>query len=125
MGENPKENVRATQGQDRKNELVDWDGKIMPPPVDWETDRGTFDNSFVPKYIREDWEPKVPRGPLAAVETMAKEFQLAVPVGFDTPFIAVPEHPLTLPGKFTSLCFKYQPFSSFECSSSGCLSSFG
>jgi hypothetical protein len=125
VGENPKENVRATQGQDRKNELVDWDGKIMPPPVDWETDRGTFDNSFVPKYIREDWEPKVPRGPLAAVETMAKEFQLAVPVGFDTPFIAVPEHPLTLPGKFTSLCFKYQPFSSFECSSSGCLSSFG
>lgn len=77
---------------------------MMPPPVDWETDRVAFDNSFMPKYIREDWEPKLPRGPTAAIDTGAEEFQLAVPV-VDTTFVVPPEQPLTIPGKFSSLYF--------------------
>jgi hypothetical protein len=100
VGERVKENVRASQGQDPKNEFLDWDGKTWrPAPVDWESDRGAFDNSFMPKYIQQDWEPSVPHGPSVAVDTMDPKFELAVCVGANG-FEAPIDHPMTVPGKF-------------------------
>jgi hypothetical protein len=97
---NTKENIRASQGEDAKQQLLDWDGKSwLPPPVDWEGDRKAFDNSFMDKYILEDWEPEVPRGPSAAIDTSDEKFGLGVPIknlGFASPI----EHYLTLPGKY-------------------------
>lgn len=102
--EKAKEDVRASQGQDPKNEFLDWDGKTWrPAPVDWETDRAAFDNSFMPKYIRQDWEPSVPRGPSVAVDIRDPKFELAVWVGekgFESPI----DHPMTMPGKFHIPC---------------------
>ncbi|KAM3070314.1 hypothetical protein ACMFMG_010146 [Clarireedia jacksonii] len=47
-----REGVRATQTQDAKIGLVDWDGESwMPPPI-WE-ERGEFDNGFISAYINE------------------------------------------------------------------------
>jgi hypothetical protein len=71
---------------------------MLPAPLDWETDRASFDNSFMKGYIKGDWEPKVPRGPSVAIETKAKEYQVGVPVGFETPFVSALEQPLTIPG---------------------------
>ncbi|RDW83217.1 hypothetical protein BP5796_04708 [Coleophoma crateriformis] len=49
-----RENIRARQGIDARELFLDWDGKTwMPPPVDWENDRGTFDDSFIPEYCKE------------------------------------------------------------------------
>lgn len=98
--ENAKENVRASQGLDPKDEFLDWDGKSWrPPPCDWENDRSAFDNSFMGKYIRQDWVPSVPSGSDVEVDTKDPKFELAVSVGengFETPI----EHPMTIPGKF-------------------------
>lgn len=100
--ERVKENVRATQGKDAKDELLDWGGKSwLPPPIEWEDDRPGFDNGFMDRYVREDWEPMVPRGPSVAIDTKDPKFELAVPVGthgFDAPI----DHPLTIPGKYIS-----------------------
>lgn len=50
----PRENIRAKQGTDARELFLDWDGKTwMPPPIDWENDRGTFDSSFIPAYCQE------------------------------------------------------------------------
>ncbi len=99
IGDRAKENVRASQGQDPSKEFLDWDGKSWrPPPVDWETDRGTFDNSFMPKYIMQDWVPSVPRGSEVEINTKDPKFELALSVaerGFQAPI----EHPMTIPGK--------------------------
>lgn len=58
----PRQIVRATEGNDATNELLDWDGKRWAPiPADWENDRTSFNDAFVPNYIRE-WEQTVPAG---------------------------------------------------------------
>ncbi|CAL3965106.1 unnamed protein product [Diplocarpon coronariae] len=54
------QDFRATRGNDPAP-LVDWDGRWAAGPCDWESERGTFDNSFVPDFIR-DWQRELPRG---------------------------------------------------------------
>lgn len=58
----PRQHVRATEGNDVTNELLDWDGKRWAPvPASWEYDRAAFDGGFLPNYIRE-WVQTVPAG---------------------------------------------------------------
>ncbi|PBP28862.1 hypothetical protein BUE80_DR000083, partial [Diplocarpon rosae] len=54
------QDFRATRGNDPAP-LVDWDGKWAAGPCDWESERGTFDDSFVPDFIK-DWQRELPRG---------------------------------------------------------------
>jgi hypothetical protein len=75
-GKKKKENVRATQGIPATEELLDFQNKWMPPPCNWEVDRPIFDNSFLPKYIREDWAPGIPCGPSVTVDISAEGFRL-------------------------------------------------
>lgn len=56
-----KENVRGAQGKSVAEELLDWDKRWLPPPCVWE-DRGGFDTSFIPEYIRDDWLPNLTPG---------------------------------------------------------------
>jgi hypothetical protein len=56
-----KENVRGAQGKGAAEELLDWDKSWLPPPCVWE-DRGAFDTSFIPDYIRKDWQPNLAAG---------------------------------------------------------------
>lgn len=56
-----KENVRGIQGKDAAEELLNWDKTWLPPPCIWE-DRGNFDTSFIPEYIRNDWLPSLAPG---------------------------------------------------------------
>jgi len=56
-----KENIRGTQGKDPALELLDWDNRWAPPPIEWE-DRTSFDSAYIPDYIRQDWQPTLPSG---------------------------------------------------------------
>ena len=105
--EKAKQNVRASQGQDPKKELLDWDGKTWrPAPCDWENDRCTFDNSFMAQYIQQDWVPSVPSGSDVEIDTKDPKFELAVCVG-EKGFEAPIEHPMTIPGKSQFLSYSF------------------
>jgi hypothetical protein len=97
----PKENVRATQAADPTVQLLDWDGKNWAPaPCDWEYDRGKFDDSFIPDYIKE-WSPALPCGPSVEVDMTESGFTFGThPVDNDTLIDPIP-HPECLPGKST------------------------
>ncbi|KAG9236644.1 hypothetical protein BJ875DRAFT_455799 [Amylocarpus encephaloides] len=71
----PKEGVRAQQGVPATQELLDWDGTMVPPPCDWENDRTKFDtSSFTNDYVME-WNAVVrSNGPTPRVDTSDPEF---------------------------------------------------
>ena len=49
-------------------------------------------------YIRQEWEPSVPRGPAAGIDTEDPKFDLAIWLGeegFEQPI----DHPMTIPGQ--------------------------
>ena len=73
--EQPREIIRATQGKDATEHLLDWDGSMLPAPCDWETDRGVFDTSFMPKYIKEWQGSGIPCGPSVMVDTNLEGFR--------------------------------------------------
>jgi hypothetical protein len=91
-----KENVRGTQGKDAAEELLDWDKTWLPPPCVWE-DRGSFDTSFVPDYIRKDWQPNLTAG-LVSFDMTAPDFKSGCSAvnnfRLDAPII----HEYTIPG---------------------------
>lgn len=95
---NSKEAIRATQGMDASNQLLDWDKKRWaPPPCDWENDRAGFDGSFMPDYIRE-WRADIPCGPSIQVDITADEFLNGkAPVSNDS-LIDPIEQPDSIPG---------------------------
>jgi hypothetical protein len=70
-----KENVRALQGRSAADELLNRDSEWYPCPLDWEYTRYDLDLSFMPKYIREDWLPFVPRGRAVTVDTSTESFR--------------------------------------------------
>jgi L-amino acid N-acyltransferase YncA len=75
ISEQPREIIRATQGKDATEHLLDWDGKMLPAPCDWETDRGIFDTSFIPNYIKEWQGNGIPCGPSVTVDTSSEGFR--------------------------------------------------
>ncbi len=67
IGENTvKQGVRATWGEE-PTELLDWDGKWAPAPVDWETARPGCDVGYISTYIRE-WQTTIPYGPSVTLD---------------------------------------------------------
>jgi hypothetical protein len=100
--QNSKEAIRATQGLDASNQLLDWDKKRWaPPPCDWENDRARFDDSFIPDYIRE-WRADIPCGPSIQVDITADEFLNGkAPVSNDS-LINPIEQPDSIPGTSTA-----------------------
>ena len=100
--QNSKEAIRATQGLDASNQLLDWDKKRWaPPPCDWENDRARFDDSFIPDYIRE-WRADIPCGPSIQVDITADEFLNGkAPVSNDS-LINPIEQPGSIPGTSTA-----------------------
>ncbi|KAH8595580.1 hypothetical protein B0O99DRAFT_150344 [Bisporella sp. PMI_857] len=91
----PKENIRGTQGQDAAEELLDWDKSWRPPPCDWE-DRMKYDNSYINRYIYEDWQPAVYPGDAKFGLTDPAFVSGAAPVSFLT--LAEPfAHEITIP----------------------------
>jgi hypothetical protein len=97
----PKENVRATKAGDPTVQLLDWDGKNWAPaPCDWEYDRGKFDDSFIPDYIKE-WSPALPCGPSVEVDMTESGFTFGThPIDNDTLIDPIPQ-PECVPGKLT------------------------
>ncbi|KUJ20888.1 uncharacterized protein LY89DRAFT_770041 [Mollisia scopiformis] len=70
----PRQIVRATEGNDMTNQLLDWDGKRWaPPPACWENDRAGFDGAFVPNYVRE-WVQTTPSGEEVTLSTSTDAF---------------------------------------------------
>ncbi|KAK0129677.1 hypothetical protein ONS96_000240 [Cadophora gregata f. sp. sojae] len=51
---------RHTQGNDMVNQFFEWDGSRAPVPI-WEDERPSFDDSFIPEYIKE-WQKTLPSG---------------------------------------------------------------
>jgi hypothetical protein len=95
-----KEGVRATQTQDAKIGLVDWDGKTwMPPPI-WE-ERGVFDTGFISAYISE-WAAAVAR-PTNVVDVSSEGFWSGESVINNYVLAEAPSHDPTLPGKLQRL----------------------
>lgn len=87
-GVEQREVVRANQGKDAAQQLLDWDGKTwLPPPLDWENDR-SFDSSFVPAYVRE-W----------ATTVRGKSPPICERPIHDTEFGEPIVHPHTIPGE--------------------------
>lgn len=95
-----RETVRGTQGKDAAEELLDWDQSWLPPPCDWE-DRANFDTSYIPDYIREDWQPNLPTG-LVWFEPTDPKFRLGQctvnNMVLDDPLV----HSDTFPGMFAN-----------------------
>jgi hypothetical protein len=103
--QNAKEGIRATQGKNGVDQLVDWDGKHWAPaPCDWENERPAFDDSFVPDYVRE-WRVNLPCGPSIQVDTSLEQFKGGkCPINNDV-LIDPIEQPESLPGMFTAHTF--------------------
>ncbi|PQE03003.1 acyl- n-acyltransferase protein [Rutstroemia sp. NJR-2017a BVV2] len=89
-----REGVRATQTQDARIGLVDWDGKTwMPPPI-WE-ERGDFDTGFISAYITE-WAAAVARPP-DLVDVSSEEFWSGKSVVNNYILVEAPIHDPDLP----------------------------
>jgi hypothetical protein len=74
LEDQPRQVVRATEGEDSTNQLVDWDGEHWAPaPASWEHDRAEFNGVFIPNYIRE-WAESVPFGKSVTVDTSNEAF---------------------------------------------------
>ncbi|PQE13182.1 acyl- n-acyltransferase protein [Rutstroemia sp. NJR-2017a BBW] len=89
-----REGVRATQTQDARIGLVDWDGKTwMPPPI-WE-ERGDFDTGFISAYITE-WAAAV-APPSDLVDVSREEFLSGKSVVNNTILVEAPIHDPDIP----------------------------
>lgn len=92
----PRQAVRATEGNDATNQLLDWDGKHWAPvPSSWEHDRAEFDGAFIPNYIRE-WAESVPSGKIVTVDTSNEAFLLGQAPIDNGVLIAPFSQPITL-----------------------------
>jgi len=63
LGKNSSDHAqdpRHTQGNDMVNQFFEWDGSRAPAPI-WEEERPSFDDSFIPEYIKE-WQKTLPSG---------------------------------------------------------------
>lgn len=92
----PREGVRATQGRSAAEELLDWDGSMMPPPLDWDEGRPGFSTLWVPAFLAE-WIGNCAKFPSCVVDTSAKEFAASVPIDFDH-FKEAEKQPESQPG---------------------------
>ncbi|KAH9222719.1 hypothetical protein DL95DRAFT_285821 [Leptodontidium sp. 2 PMI_412] len=87
---------RHTQGNDSANQLTDWDGAWAPAPVNWETERTSFDDSFIPAYIKE-WQQTLPGG-LHSVNIQSDKFTSGVYAINNVFFVDPVDHgPPTIP----------------------------
>lgn len=101
----PRQVVRATQGEDATNQLVDWDGKHWAPaPASWEHDRAEFTGTFIPNYIRE-WSESVPSGKSVSVDTSNEAFLLGKATVDNDVIIAPLSQPSVLRSKTLVLIF--------------------
>jgi hypothetical protein len=100
-----KENVRGAQGKDAAEELLDWDKSWLPPPCVWE-ERGIFDTSFIPDYIRKDWQPNLAAGTVW-FELDDPDFQLGRCIVNNKQLDDPPIHPDTTPGTLCVLSHNY------------------
>lgn len=109
---NPKEIIRANQGTDARQLFLDWDGKTwMPPPVDWENDRGSFDPSFLPYYCQE-WVSQIPT--YCALDMTTDGFILGTHPVTNTMLGTSITQPETIPGK-TPLTYRVHFYIMINC----------
>lgn len=95
------QDLRATRGNDASTQLLDWDKKNWAPvPCNWETERGTFDDSFVPDFIQ-FWRRSVPAGASCMVNTQDERFYLGHSIS-NIDFSQPIEHPDCIPGMLLS-----------------------
>ena len=101
LGKNSSDHAqdpRHTRGNDMVNQFFEWDGSRAPAPI-WEEERPSFDDSFIPEYIKE-WQKTLPSSQFK-VDINDDKFTSGVYPITNVIFVdPIDQGPDTIPGKY-------------------------